>query len=93
MRVLITGAGVIGTAYGAHLGAAGHTVSVLRHPPRTDDIANRGLAARDVLNGSRAETAAVVVPDAATGLYDRVARTTAATSLTPARMVGSGVWA
>jgi ketopantoate reductase len=72
MRVLITGAGVIGTVYGAHLGAAGHTVSVLRHPPRTDDIANRGLAARDVLNGSRAETAAVVVPDAATGLYDLV---------------------
>ena len=35
MRVLIVGAGVIGTVYGAHLGAAGHAVSVLRHPPRT----------------------------------------------------------
>jgi hypothetical protein len=51
---------------------AAHTVSALRHPPRTDDIATRGRAARDVLNGIRAETGAVVVPDAATGLYDLV---------------------
>jgi 2-dehydropantoate 2-reductase len=72
MRVLITGAGVIGTVYGAHLGAAGHTVSVLHHPPRTDDIATRGLVARDVLNGNRAKTGAVVIPDAATGEYDLV---------------------
>jgi hypothetical protein len=28
MRILIAGAGVIGTVYGAHLGAAGHAVSV-----------------------------------------------------------------
>ena len=34
MKVLIIGAGVIGTVYGAHLGAAGHTVDVLSHPPR-----------------------------------------------------------
>ena len=53
-RVLIIGAGVIGTVYGSHLGVAGHAVSVLCHPPRTDDIAARGLAARDVLTGSRA---------------------------------------
>jgi hypothetical protein len=39
MRVLIAGAGVIGTVYGAHLGAAGNAVSVLRHPPRTGEIA------------------------------------------------------
>jgi ketopantoate reductase len=71
MRILIVGAGVIGTVYGAQLGAAGHTVSVLRHPPRTGDIANRGLAARDVLTGSRVETRIHVVPDA-TGRYDLV---------------------
>lgn len=71
MRMLITGAGVIGTVYGAQLGAAGHTVSVLSHPPRTDDVATRGLAARDVLTGSRAETRVHVVPDAA-GSYDLV---------------------
>lgn len=71
MRVLIVGAGVIGTVYGAQLGAAGHAVSVLSHPPRTDNVAARGLAARDVLTGSRAETGVRVVPDAA-GSYDLV---------------------
>ncbi len=39
MRVLIVGAGVIGTVYGAHLAAADHAVSVLSHPPRTDQVA------------------------------------------------------
>lgn len=74
MRILIIGAGVIGTVYGAQLGAAGHTISVLSHPPRTDDVATRGLAARDVLTGSRAETRVHVVPDAA-GSYDLVLAT------------------
>lgn len=70
MKVLLIGAGVIGTVYGAQLGAAGHAVTVLRHPPRTDDIAARGLAARDVLDGSRAQATARVVPDAAADRYD-----------------------
>ena len=84
MRVLIAGAGVIGTVYGAHLGAAGHAVSVLRHPPRTDEIAARGLVARDVLDGSRVETGVTVVPDAAAGRYDLVLVTVRADQLVPA---------
>ena len=72
MKVLIIGAGVIGTVYGAHLGAAGHAVHVLSHPPRTDDIAIRGLAARDVLDDSRAESAASVVTDIGADRYDLV---------------------
>jgi 2-dehydropantoate 2-reductase len=72
MRVLIAGAGVIGTVYGAHLGAARHAISVLSHPPRTNDVKARGLTARDVLTGNRVETGAVVVPDAAAGCYDLV---------------------
>jgi 2-dehydropantoate 2-reductase len=72
MRILVAGAGVIGTVYGAHLGAAGHAISVLRHPPRTAGIVARGLTARDVLTGSRVEAGAVVVPDAAAGRYDLV---------------------
>lgn len=90
MRVLIAGAGVIGTVYGTHLGAAGHAVSVLRHPPRTDEIAARGLAARDVLDGSRAETGVTVVPDAAAGRYDLVLVTVRADQLVPvcARLTG-----
>jgi ketopantoate reductase len=33
MKVLIAGAGVIGTVYGAHLAGAWHAVSVLNHRP------------------------------------------------------------
>jgi 2-dehydropantoate 2-reductase len=72
MRILVAGAGVIGTVYGAHLGGAGHAISVLRHPPRTAGIVARGLTARDLLTGSRVEAGAVVVPDAAAGRYDLV---------------------
>ena len=36
MKVLIVGAGVVGTVYGAHLAAAGSTVQVLSHGPRTE---------------------------------------------------------
>ncbi len=71
MRVLIVGAGVIGTVYGAHLAAAGSTVSVLSHGPRADEVAAEGLSARDVLGGGRAEAEAAVVPDAS-GDYDIV---------------------
>jgi len=84
MRVLIIGAGVIGTVYGAHLGAAGHTVSVLSHPPRTADVAARGLAARDVLTRSRAETGVHVVPDAAAGSFDLVLVAVRSDQLAPA---------
>jgi len=42
MRVLIAGAGVIGAVYGAHLARAWHPVSVLSHPPRTEDVARNG---------------------------------------------------
>jgi 2-dehydropantoate 2-reductase len=84
MKVLILGAGVIGTVYGAHLGAAGHIVHVLHHPPRTDDIATSGLAARDVLTGNRAESAVSIVPDAAAGRYDLVLAAVRSDQLAPA---------
>ena len=71
MKVLIVGAGVIGTVYGAHVAAAGHQVSVLRHEPRTGDVAARGMCARDVLDGERVEVETEVVPDAS-GDYDVV---------------------
>jgi ketopantoate reductase len=72
MKVLIIGAGVIGTVYGAHVGAAGHTVDVLSHPPRTDDIAIRGLAAHEVIDDSRAEATASVIPHIGADRYDLV---------------------
>ena len=71
MKVLVVGAGVVGTVYGAHLAAAGNAVSVLRHGPRTDDVAAGGLRAREVTGGGLAEAGAAVVPDAS-GNYDIV---------------------
>src|SRR5580700_10360768 len=71
MKMLIVGAGVIGTVYGAHLAAAGNQVSVLSHGRRTDDVAAGGLCAHDVLGGGRVDVEAEVVPDAC-GDYDVV---------------------
>ena len=71
MKVLIVGAGVIGTVYGAQLAAARTTVAVLSHGPRTDAVAGAGLAARDVLSGVQLDAAVPVVPDAS-GAYDIV---------------------
>jgi 2-dehydropantoate 2-reductase len=64
MNVLIVGAGVIGTIYGAQLGAAGHEISVLAHGDRTDAIAARGLCARDVSSAVETHAPARVVPSA-----------------------------
>jgi len=61
MNVLIVGAGVIGTIYGAQLGTAGHGISVLAHGDRTDAIAARGLHARDVTSGVETHAPARVV--------------------------------
>lgn len=71
MRVLLVGSGVIGTVYGAHLGAAGNQLSVLSHGSRTDEVAAMGLSARDALDGGSVESSATVVPDAS-GTYDIV---------------------
>ena len=71
MKMLVVGAGVIGTVYGAHGAAAGSKVSVLSHGPRTSEVAAAGLSARDVLSGGRIDTEADVVPDAS-GDYDLV---------------------
>jgi 2-dehydropantoate 2-reductase len=69
--MLIVGAGVIGTVYGAHVAAAGHQVSVLRHGPGTGEVAAGTMRARDVLGGERIGVETRVVPNAA-GDYDVV---------------------
>jgi 2-dehydropantoate 2-reductase len=68
VNVLIVGSGVIGTVYGAHLGAAGHTISVLEHGDRTDVVAEHGLSARDVSSG--VETSAPVTVVFSAGVPD-----------------------
>jgi 2-dehydropantoate 2-reductase len=71
VRTLIVGAGVVGTVYGTQLAAAGNRISVLGHGARTDEVAVRGLSARDVLSGELASAETAVVPDAS-GEYDLV---------------------
>jgi 2-dehydropantoate 2-reductase len=72
VKVLIVGAGVIGTVYGAHLASGGHSVFVLRHGRRTDEIAGAGLAATDVLNGIQVRSPVNVVASASPDQYDVV---------------------
>ena len=62
---------MIGTVYGARLAAAGNSVCVLSHGPRTGEVALRGLRARDVQGGTRTDAAAAVVQDLS-GEYDIV---------------------
>ena len=72
MRILIIGAGVVGTVYGAQLGVAGNAVSVLEHGARTEVIATTGLLARDVSGGTETRSPAEVIPDAGEGSFDLV---------------------
>jgi 2-dehydropantoate 2-reductase len=72
MKVLIIGAGVIGTVYGAHLGAGGHAVSVLAHGVRTAEVGRCGLRARDVLAGVVTVSPATVVDRADAEAFDLV---------------------
>lgn len=51
MQILIVGAGVIGTVYGAHLAAAGNRVCVLSHGSRTDEVAVSGFRASNAEEG------------------------------------------
>ena len=71
VKILIVGAGVIGTVYGAHLAAAGNVVCVLSHGPRTDEVAVSGLRASNADGGRRIYAGATVVADAS-GLYNIV---------------------
>jgi 2-dehydropantoate 2-reductase len=56
MRVLVYGAGVIGTLYAARLQESGQLVTVLARDRRLADIRTHGLALEDVVSGSRSTT-------------------------------------
>jgi 2-dehydropantoate 2-reductase len=72
MQILIIGAGVIGTVYGAHLGEAGNVVSVLAHGSRTEAIASAGLLARDAIDASKTRSPADVISGAGERAFDLV---------------------
>jgi 2-dehydropantoate 2-reductase len=72
MKVLLIGAGVIGTVYGVHLAADGHQVSVLAHGARTGEVARDGLAATDLATGTRTTARVQVVDWPGTEVFDLV---------------------
>jgi 2-dehydropantoate 2-reductase len=72
MKILVVGAGVIGTVYGAQLGAAGHAVSVLAHGARTDKVAREGLRARDVVADTRTHSPVAVLNQSDGEAFDLV---------------------
>jgi 2-dehydropantoate 2-reductase len=60
MKILVYGAGVIGTLYAARLQRAGHNVTILARAPRLADIQRYGLVLEDVLTGARSVTRVAV---------------------------------
>jgi 2-dehydropantoate 2-reductase len=73
MEVLLVGAGVVGTVYGAQLADTGNRVSVLRHGARADEVADIGLVAIDRTELDRTVRARVtVVDDVRDGSFDLV---------------------
>jgi 2-dehydropantoate 2-reductase len=67
MRVLIYGAGVIGSIYGARLAQAGHEVVVLARAERVEQLRRRGLQLEEAATGARltlpVEATAALAPD------------------------------
>ncbi len=53
MRILIVGAGVLGSLFGGRCRAAGHTVVMLARGQRFSDLSNRGLMLEDAITGRR----------------------------------------
>ena len=72
MKVLLVGAGVIGTVYGAQLVASGHTVTVLGHGTRTTEIMQQGLIARDIASDTTRTYPVEVISDPSSSTYDLV---------------------
>lgn len=65
MRVLIVGAGVIGSVYGSKLMLAGHEVVFLARGSRLTDLETCGLVMEDARSGVRTTQEATVVSDVA----------------------------
>ena len=56
MKILVYGAGVIGTLYAARLQEAGHRVTILARNSRLAEVRRHGLVLEDVLTGVRSVT-------------------------------------
>jgi 2-dehydropantoate 2-reductase len=67
MKILMYGAGVIGSLYAAKLKEGGHHVTVLARGDRLTEIGRHGLVLEDIVSGartiSRVETIERIAPD------------------------------
>jgi 2-dehydropantoate 2-reductase len=71
MKILVWGAGVIGTLYAGRLQHAGHQVSVLARSSRLADIRRHGLILQDVESGAQLATRVDIVEQlSAEEVYD-----------------------
>lgn len=84
MRILVIGAGMIGSVYGGRLARAGHDVTAMARGRRLVAITNGGLKLHDVVSGRRdeARVAAVTAP-APDAVYDLVLVTVRDAQLPP----------
>jgi 2-dehydropantoate 2-reductase len=73
MRILVCGAGVIGSLYAARLRQAGHDVTVLARASRRADIQRHGVIVEDAVTGARlVARVSVIVQLLAEDSYDLV---------------------
>lgn len=61
MKVLVFGAGVLGSLYAARLKRAGHTVTVLARGQRLQDIREHGIVLEDIMTGETLTTRVKVI--------------------------------
>ncbi|MEZ5841121.1 MAG: 2-dehydropantoate 2-reductase N-terminal domain-containing protein [Hyphomicrobiales bacterium] len=73
MKILVIGAGIIGTLYGARLSMRGHDVEILARGRRLGELSEHGVIIEDIVSGARdlAPARAVAAPSAEA--YDLVA--------------------
>jgi len=72
MRILVLGAGVIGSVYAGKLLQAGHEVVLLARGPRLVDLQTHGLILEDAQSGDRPVLPVPSVSEAADGRFDLV---------------------
>ncbi len=81
MKVLIIGAGVIGSVYGAELAAAGHHVAVLEHPGRKGQGEPAELITRNSVDGRTVREPVALLAEDAMSLHDLILVTVRADQL------------
>ena len=63
MKILVYGAGVLGSLYAARLKESGHEVTVLARGKRLDEIRAQGIVLEHALNGKRTTTAVALTAE------------------------------